>query len=122
MAANPITTVEELDKLVQKMHLQGDVHRKRGYRLDSISIATVTNHMIAEAVEFQEACIALEGQTLEDKKRSTLEARFEESADMLANYLHLNFVVDLPLSLVVQRAQRKLEERFCPKYMYRPEE
>ncbi len=105
-------TVENVDALVQHLHNNDYVQRKRGYGLLEATPAMAGIHLVEEAVEFAAACMAPEGMKLADKQKPRYGLLLEESADVLACWLHLSYMMGLPLGAIARRAVEKLDDVF----------
>lgn len=101
-ARGSLSGIDELLILVQKLHDDGAIHKKRGFSLHDSTRELAANHMIEEAVELQaEATISHDRAGI-----------VEESADVLATWLHLLIHCDVPFEEVVSRCMTKLEDTF----------
>ena len=97
-----MTTINELIDFVQELHDRGAYHRKRGFSLHDSTRELASNHMLEETVELQAEAILTQNRT----------AIIEESADVLATWLHLLIHCDVTLDEVIDRCDSKLREAF----------
>lgn len=96
------TDMDLLRVFVQELHDQGAIHKKRGFSLQDATTGLAANHLIEETVELQaEATIS------EDR-----EGVIDESADVLAVFLHLLILCDVSFDEVVARCMDRLKEAF----------
>jgi phosphoribosyl-ATP pyrophosphohydrolase len=101
-AKEQLSKIDLLLILVQELHDNGALHKKRGFSLHDSTPELAANHMIEEAVELQaEATIA--------RNRDGV---VEESADVLATWLHLLIHCDVSFEEVVVRCMEKLRDTF----------
>lgn len=107
-------SVEDVDKFVRHLHDNGYIQRKRCYQLNDATPAMAGIHLIEEVTEYVAACIAPEGMKIADKEKPRYALLLEESADVLACWLHLNYMMGLPLSKIVELAAAKLDDIFVP--------
>lgn len=101
-AQGKLSKIDVLLALVQELHDNGAIHKKRGFSLHDSTAELSANHMLEEAVELQaEATIA--------RNRDGV---VEESADVMATWLHLLIHCDVAFEEVVARCMEKLGDTF----------
>lgn len=105
-------SMDDVDRMVRKMHDEGWVHTKRGYKLNEVTVACAATHTFEELAEFQAACLAFEFQKKDDRQRGPHMSRLEESSDVLGCYLHQNLLVGLSLDEVIRYTYDKLPQVF----------
>lgn len=92
---------ELLNETVIALHNAGAFHKRRGFRLDAADERDATNHLLEEAVELQAECF-----------RGRYQTQINEAADLLGVFLHLLWMMGIPLPVVVERCAEKLKENF----------
>lgn len=101
-ALEKMGSFDKLIALVKELHDKGSYHKKRGFSLRDSTAQLASNHMIEEAVELQ-----AEATITHDR-----DATIEESADVLATWLHLLLHCEIVFQEVVDRCDSKLREIF----------
>lgn len=101
------------DKIVHLNHVNA-IHVNRGFRLQEVSIAVCSNHMIEEAVEAQAEILSL---GINNYNSTTLspgskELIVEELGDMQVCYHHLLVKLGITPEEVELAAVKKLEKNF----------
>jgi phosphoribosyl-ATP pyrophosphohydrolase len=95
-------TLDELVKFVKELHYRNAIHKKRGFRLQDSTKLMASSHMLEEAVELQaEACI-----------ENHHDGIVEESADVLATWLHLLLHCEVEMQEVIDKCVEKLLDIF----------
>jgi phosphoribosyl-ATP pyrophosphohydrolase len=95
-------TINELINLIRYLIDENAIHKKRGFSLQESTLELAANHLIEEAVELQaEATIS--------RNRDGI---VEESADVLATWLHLLLLCGVSFDEVVDKCAKKLNQEF----------
>lgn len=102
-----------LDHTIQKYHDNGYIH-KRGYSLKDCTKEAVGIHLIEETTEYIGACIAHEFSKEKDRNKGGYKHQLEEAADTLLTYLHNNYINGLPLTAIIEQAEKTLGTAFSP--------
>lgn len=101
-AKHKLSNIDRLLAFIQELHDLGAIHRKRGFSLQEATVELAANHLIEEAVELQAEA------TISHDKAGVI----DESADVIAVWLHLIILSDVSFEEVVVRCIEKLGEAF----------
>jgi phosphoribosyl-ATP pyrophosphohydrolase len=93
--------MKELYDFVEELHKRDAIHIKRGFRLSEASDVVNANHLLEEAVELQ-------AEVISGNKKAIL----EESADVLACFLHLLVRQGINIDELCSITKTKLEKVF----------
>jgi hypothetical protein len=93
---------------IEELRRRNATHRKRGFQINDIGEAMVSNHLIEEVTELQAEILNLGN--LGHSKRWT--AVVEEASHVLSVYLHLLIKLGVPLGDVCDKAIQTLDKHW----------
>jgi hypothetical protein len=107
MQYQPIDVWYKIDELRRR----NATHRKRGFHINDIGEAMVSNHLIEEATELQ-AEILNRPWFVSSARDEGLVAIIEEASHVLSVYLHLLIKLGIPLGEVCDKAIQMLDKHW----------
>lgn len=94
-------TLADIIDLVKHLHAERAMHVKRGFCLSDLDVERTSNHLLEEAIELQ-------AEVLEGHRDGVV----DESADVLATWLHLLQYQKIDFQEVLERCRQKLLDVF----------
>ena len=107
--------VDILSDTVKSMVKNNVRHVKGDFRLGQVDLPFITNHLLQESVELQEAVFLPRHLSTHERTAQRKDRITSEAADLLGTYLHILAREGISIEDVCDRCHKNFAERFTEK-------